>query len=114
MKVAIKRKEKILKLKFKKLSNRWFIDIPYDGDIGDLEMVLGADLLLGSVKSMLTDSVTLDIVPYKTCNELRKIEEDRFGCTYYADTANFKGEIWLCNITKILFGRFPNVINFQI
>ena len=36
-------------LEFIKLSNRWFINIPYDGEINDLEMVDGADELLDEI-----------------------------------------------------------------
>lgn len=32
-----------LKLTFKKLAQRWFVDIPWIGSIDDLQMVNGAD-----------------------------------------------------------------------
>ena len=32
--------------KFIKLSDKWFVDIPWDGDVNDLQMVDGSDLLL--------------------------------------------------------------------
>ena len=44
-------------LTFIKLSNRWFIDIPWDGMIEDLEMVSGSDLFLDTIsngKKMIT------------------------------------------------------------
>lgn len=102
-----------MQLTFKKLSNRWYIDIPYDGDIADLEMGMGADLLLESISPTLNETKRIAIVPYKTWNELRKLKEDEMGCTYYADTIGFKGEIWLCNVTKMVLGKFPEVINFD-
>ena len=36
-------------LSFVKLSERWFVDIPWEGDVSDLQMVAGADLLLDSL-----------------------------------------------------------------
>ena len=36
-------------LRFIKLSNKWFVDIPWDGDIDDLQMVDGADLMLDAL-----------------------------------------------------------------
>ena len=39
------------KLTFIKLSNRWFVDIPWDGMIEDLEMVSGADLFLDAISN---------------------------------------------------------------
>lgn len=104
-------------LTFKKLANRWFYDIPYDGDINDLEMVLGADKLIESIPSLVFKGIKIiEIVPNKTDCELRKLEEDEFetGCTYYADTPFFKGEIWLCAVTKTVLGKYPDVINFII
>lgn len=103
-----------MELTFKKLSNRWFIDIEYNGDIADLEMVAGADKLIESISPTLKETKTIRIVPYKTGNELRKLEEYEMGCTYFADTFGYRDEIWLCNVTKIVLGRFPEVINFEV
>ena len=36
-------------LRFIKLSNKWFVDIHWDGDIYDLQMVDGADLMLDAL-----------------------------------------------------------------
>lgn len=104
-----------MKLVFKKLANRWFYDMDYDGDINDLEMVLGADKLIESLPDK-SDIKTIEIVPNKTDCELRKLEEDEFetGCTYYADTPYYKGDIWLCAVTKTVMGKYPDVINFNI
>lgn len=103
-----------MKVTFKKLSNRWFVDIPYDGDISDLEMVMGADTLIESLKTNNSDIKTIEIVTVKTPYELRKLEEDEFGATYYADALLFQQEIWLCPVTKLVLGKYPNVINFEI
>lgn len=35
-----------MELKFYKEEGKWYIDIPWDGDKSELEMVMGADVLL--------------------------------------------------------------------
>ena len=100
-------------LTFKKLSNRWFIDIPYDGDIGDLEMVMGADKLLDKLPQISKDIVEINISNTPTLYRLDKIEETDVSCTYYTNNPKFEGEIWLCNVTKLVLGEFPETIYFK-
>lgn len=107
---------------FKKLASKWYLDLPdWNGCVDDLEMVSGADLLLESISP-----TTLEIKAIKLYepNEdpeiygdynyyiLTKLREDDCGGTYMADTPGYKGEIWLCNVTKIVIGGFPNKILF--
>ena len=102
------------KLKFVKLSNRWFVDIPWNGDIEDLEMVCGADLLLESICDN-NFYVTIELSTVEQENKdiiLSKIKEDEFynGCYYKVSSFEFKGEIWLCNVTKHVLNEFPDKI----
>lgn len=101
-------------LRFKKLSNRWFIDIPYDGDIGDLEMVMGASNLLDKLPQISTDIVEIQLSDKFTLYRLDKIEENEFGATYYTNNPKYEGDVWLCNITKLVLGEFPTTIYFSI
>ena len=95
-------------LRFIKLSNKWFIDIPWDGDVNDLQMVCGADVLLDTLSNgnffvilnVSTEELNESFVLNKKC-------DDEFGCFYSCYTYEFKGEIWLCNVTKHLFHEFP-------
>lgn len=100
-------------LNFKKLAGRWFIDILYEGSIKDLEMVMNSDLLINSLPSFDSDKKVIEIVKYKTSYELRKLDEDEYGATYEADCDTYHGEIWLCPITKMILGKYPDVINFK-
>lgn len=100
-------------LSFTKLSNRWFVDIPWDGMIEDLEMVNGSNLFLDSISN------GKKIITIEVCTEemydsikLSKVNEDEFGAFYKINTFEYKGEIWLCNVTKHLFTGFPE--NFWI
>ena len=106
-----------MNIRFIKLSGRWFVDIPWDGNIEDLQMVCGADLLLDNISE---NNFYVD-VNVSTNDEngeitLHKIKEDDFstGCYYKVNSFQFKGEIWLCNVTKHVFGEFPNIITFNI
>lgn len=103
------------KLTFIKLSNRWFVDIPWDGMIEELEMVGGSDLFLDSISNG-KKIITLDVCTSEMYNSTRinKVREDEYGAFYNINTYEFKGDIWLCNVTKILFGDFPNEFWFKI
>lgn len=102
-------------LTFVKLSNRWFIDIPWDGDINDLEMVSGADLFLDSISNG-KRTITLEVGVSEIYNSIKltKIHEDEIGATYKVFMYDFKGDIWLCNVTKYLFDEFPDNFWFKI
>jgi hypothetical protein len=96
------------KLTFIKLSNRWFVDIPWDGMLEDLEMVNGADIFLEAI-SFDNKIVNIDIytTPMDNYVQINKVQEDEFGAYYKINTFEYKGEIWLCNVTKHLFNEFP-------
>lgn len=107
-------------LRFIKLSNKWFVDIPWDGDISDLQMVDGADLMLdalsyGNFYVNVEISTNSDDLP-QNCIKIAKIKEDGYdtGCYYSINTFEFKGEIWLCNVTKYVLGEFPNMIYLNV
>lgn len=95
---------------FIRLSNRWFVDIPWEGSVDDLEMVSGADTFLDVVsegKREVCIEVTTDETDDVDTIVLKKTHEDEFGGTYKINTYDYKGEIWLCNVTKHIFDEFP-------
>ena len=103
--------------KFVKLSGRWFVDIPWDRDISDLEMVSGADTLLecyqkdGIVKcTILEDSD-------KMCGSeiiyLTQTSCDDNGSFYEVKSELYRGEIWLCPVLKHVFGEYPKHIDIM-
>lgn len=104
-----------LKLTFKKLAQRWFVDIPWIGSIDDLQMVNGVDDFLEWYAAGL-ESVTLrfDTEPDPERGDIHfhKIQQDEFGATYewislYEDVP--VPTIWLCNVTKhVCDGDFPS------
>ncbi|MBR6517558.1 MAG: hypothetical protein IKT40_12065 [Bacilli bacterium] len=104
-----------MKLRFIKLSNKWFVDIPWEGDVEDLQMVSGSDILL-DILSHGNFFVDIDISTDYIENSIKLVKknEDEFGCYYSCYTYEFKGEIWLCNVTKHLFGGFTNEFFIKI
>lgn len=101
----------MIELEFMRLSNRWFINIPYNGDVNDLQMVDGADELLDEIaegRRIVRIIATISDNISKPDYILEKIKEDNMGGTYTI-TGSVK-QLWLCNVTKLIFNNFPNQI----
>lgn len=105
-----------MKLKFVKLSNRWFVDIPYIGSIEDLEMVSGSDKFLNNL-CLRTESTTtaleLDVSTTEEsqyCFKFVISDIDSNGATYKCGSLENIDSIWLCNVTKLIFSEFPRAI----
>lgn len=105
---------------FVKLSNRWFVDVPYDGCVSDLEMVDGADNFL-EIHSNGSRVVTVylsetaknysDICSEIDCKYFAtfvKIEQDNNGTTYEVKSNRYKGDVWLCPVFNLLVGESPD------
>lgn len=101
---------KVLKF-YKDPDHRWFVELPeWKGEKDDLEMVMGADTMLDYMSpdeneihiSFSTES--FDNYQY----ELTAIEEIYDGCSYKLKSKNIEFDIWLCEVTKFVFGYYPN------
>ena len=105
-----------MKLRFIKLANKWYVDIPYIGDINDLQMVCGADLLLENIangKFYVEVNVATTYIEHDIA--LIKIDENSEGASYdIKNNIPYRGEVWLCNITKNLFDLFPETFYLKI
>ena len=110
-------------IKFKKeLDGRWFAVLPdWTGDKSDLEMVLGADTML-EFMSEDNDEVSL-FMSEDEFEGADKLEFIRFavelnnGAHYKLN--NYRGidieiDMWLCDVTKFVFGSFPKVIYISV
>lgn len=116
------------RLKFiKEADNRWYVVLPeWQGSKADLEMVAGADTMLeymaegnGFVFLYLSETM------FAGADELKFIclaEELGNGAYYkmeYYRGVGLNLDIWLCDVTKFVFGKFPSVIhvstsNFEV
>lgn len=98
-----------IKLSFVKLANKWFVVLPeWEGDVEDLQMVCGADLLLECISNG-QPIVTIRIVE-KSSTRLTLLSIDDYGATYKVDSPYYQGDVWLCNVTKYVLGEFPKVM----
>jgi hypothetical protein len=93
-------------------SGRWYIVLPeWEGDRADLEMVLGADTML-EIYAQGENKVELSISTehFDGAHELQYIRPEGGGgwYNYKSDIQEF--EVWLCFVTKFVFGYFPQRI----
>lgn len=107
------------KLKFNKdLEDRWYIDLPeWTGSRADLEMVCGADIMLDYMAE--GKNVVNLYVSETQMNGFDKVEFVRLALEMengaYYKMEEYKGinvglEIWLCDVTKFVFGYFPQTL----
>lgn len=111
-------------LTFVKLAGSWFVQLPdYPGHYSELEMVEGAEVLCdmldpsdGEINAIvstepfddfsLSSEYTLDFVNSTISNG----EQD--GANYRC--REYKLDVWLCNVTKYIFGEFPATIYIKV
>lgn len=97
---------------------RWYIDIPWDGNRSNLEMVAGSDKLLSHIAKG-DNKVTLQVILDYIDNDDDYIILDRFekslagGASYTVSNAEFKEPIWICPVTLCVLGRYPKKIYFK-
>lgn len=100
--------------------NQWYCDIPeWLGSVSDLEMVSGADTMLDYFAKGETEVfLTLSTDSFTSPGCLKFIEEDKnHGGAWYIlesygdDNLNLK--MWLCDVTKFVFGYLPKKIYIQ-
>ena len=97
---------------------RWYIDIPWDGNRSNLEMVAGSDKLLSHIAKG-DNKVTLQVILDYIDDYNDYIILDRFehslagGASYTVSNAGFKEPIWICPVTLCVLGRYPKKIYFK-
>ena len=96
-------------------SNRWYANIDdYPGDFEDLEMIMGADELLDRLScggDFVKVSIIADEIPSFPPNmKLTKYKEDETGAYYTQDFYDHLPSVFICNVTKFVFGYFPDII----
>lgn len=107
------------KLRFyKNEHSEWYIDLPdWEGSITDLEMVEGADSLLEYLDNKNKGKVRLNI----SLNDFDKSEKLKLmginldsdgGAYYWYDRLELN--LWLCDVTKYVFGKFPSEVYFRV
>lgn len=111
-------------IKFVKLAGFWFVHLPkYEGDVTDLIMVCGADVLCDMLDKdedgllevyVTTDESECTVPPYVI--DFVAATKDGSGEQDGADyrLRDWKLDLWLCNVTKYVLGEFPATIYIQL
>lgn len=96
------------------LGRRWYVDLPgWEGSTDDLEMVMGADTVLdvlsdgeGTVYSRVSDE------PMEGTKLMLMIDRPEYDGMWYGLVSDLDIEVkvWLCAVTKFVFGDFPDKI----
>lgn len=95
--------------------DRWYIDLPnWEGAIADLQMVSGADNMLdymsegGNKVNLLISEEWFegsDLLKFQ--REATELENGSYYLLKEYRGINLDLEMWLCDVTKFVFGKFP-------
>lgn len=114
------------RLKFEKETNGWFVNLPeWSGSKSDLEMVLNADTWLDLLCQ--GEWYVWLIISDEPFDGAEKLIRTSLGCTLFEEPiesgATYKIEsymgipyeftMWLCDVTKFVFGDFPETIYYK-
>lgn len=98
---------------YKDTDSKWYIDYPkWEGEKWELEMVSGADTLL-EILAQGEDrvSVGMSLEEFKDSSfTLNLLREEGGGGWYQVVDPHVNMEIWLCHVTKFVFGFLPEII----
>lgn len=116
----------IKRIKFEKEGFDWFAVIPeWEGPKADLQMVCGADTWLDLLcQGEWHVWLTISDAPFDGASELKLIALGEYddvevgsGASYKLSTKlmgiDYDLEMWLCDVTKFVFGDFPKIIYFK-
>ncbi|RDC57349.1 hypothetical protein DU508_09285 [Pedobacter chinensis] len=107
---------------YKNAKQEWYADIPeWGGDIAELQMVEGADVLLNWLEGSDNECKLLMSDNYLKNAEILDlvyIREENLGGGGDYILENFRGEIknhklWLCHVTEFVFKQLPERIYFK-
>lgn len=114
------------RIKFEKEGFDWFAVIPeWEGSRADLQMVCGADTWLDILcQGEWHVWLTISDEPFDGAEKLHLIDLNRYngeevgsGASYllknYLGGIEYNLEMWLCDVTKFVFGDFPKIIYFK-
>ena len=98
---------------YKEIDGRWFANVPeWEGEKDELEMVMGADTMLDIIAQGQDEvRVTLSTEPFEGHDYVLTLREEIYdGGTYGLVGEHITFDIWLCHVTKFIFGELPKKI----
>ncbi len=107
---------------YKEPDLRWYIDLPeWTGDKAELEMIAGADAMLDIMANSNTSiNLLISETEFENSDRLEFIKEDNnwIGGAFYNlekhKGIEYKLSVWLCDVTKFVFGYFPKNIYLSV
>jgi hypothetical protein len=102
-------------INFYQKNNRWYADLPeyllLGGTEEECEMVAGADVWLSQIaEGEKKISLSLSTEYKEGWEKLHKIDEDEYGAVYLIHSF----PMWLCPVTKFVFGSYPENIYYKL
>lgn len=99
---------------YKEDDGKWYVDLPeWTGPKEDLEMVLGADVLLDILANGYHDvSVKFGDEPFEGAKILTYDHNEEIDGFYNNDAWHGPSTIWLCHVTQFVFGKYPEKIYY--
>jgi hypothetical protein len=98
---------------YKDTDSKWYIDYPkWEGEKWELEMVSGADTLL-DILGQGDDkvSIKMSLENFEDSNfMLVLLYEESEGGVYDVLHPTLNMTVWLCHVTKFVFGELPETI----
>lgn len=107
---------------YKENDGRWYVDLPeWTGSKADLEMVCGADTLLDRLSNQGVEVVCkvseIPVENFELLEYIRDADERQNGAFYKIGSIvgqDFNLQIWLCDVTRFVFGYFPKKIYLSV
>ena len=93
---------------------RWYVDLPeWEGERAELEMVMGADMLLDivSANGWWVD-VKMSDEEFPGCKTLTYDKTEATPGYYNNNAWHGPSTIWLCSVTEFVFGYYPDKIYY--
>jgi hypothetical protein len=106
---------------YKTAQNEWYLQLPdWKGDPEELQMVEGADqwlTMIGGDNAELEMTIANESFDQAEILTLLRLKEENLGGggIYYLEHYQNKKidlELWLCDVTKFIFGEIPPKIYF--
>jgi len=112
-------------LKFEKENNgKWYVVLPeWEGNKEDLQMVLGADILLDLLATDNKLEIEVGLTRFDNSDKLKLIKEcdtiENDGCgggdylLKFLENKEINLALWLCDVIVYVFGNIPKEIYFK-